>query len=63
MCDGVRLVTRGSSRATASSSSAKGGSQGAWLQLEWVWQVRHRVESCVVSLAVWRSEPWDSVRE
>ena len=56
MCDGVRLVTRASIRATVLSSSVKGGSQGAWSQLEWVWQVRHSVESCVVSLAVCRSE-------
>jgi hypothetical protein len=34
MCDGGRLVTRGSSRATASSSRANGASQGAWLHVE-----------------------------
>lgn len=59
----MRLVIRGSNRATVSSSRVKGGSQGAWSQLEWVWQLRHRVDSCVDSLAVCRREAWESVRE
>ena len=63
MCDGVRLVMRGSSSATVSSSNTNGGSQGVWSQPEWVWQLRHIVDSCVVSLAVCRSEVCESVSE
>ena len=63
MCDGVRLVTRGSNRATASSSRVNGASQGVWSQIAWVWQARHRVDSCVEILAVCRRELWESDRE
>ena len=57
------MVTSDSNRATVSSSSDVGGSQGVWLQPEEAWQVRQRVERRVVSLAVCKREECESVRE